>query len=319
MKMKRQFAAVVMLLVAGNVAAKLANPAVTVNGEDISRDKVQAQVDHMINQRGLNSGGITQPQVFKQMQKEVVDQLIVQELLWQEAKRRNFITEDEIVDQRLAKMKSGFDSDQAFLFKIQAGGFTEKTYREDIKQQMSVRSMISDGIAPGVIASDEDVDRFYKANIDQMQRPVEVRARHILTKPTSSDASAQAAAKDEITDLLAEIRDGSDFVELAKAHSQAPSAPQGGDLGFFGPGQMVPAFEQAAFALRPGEVSDVVQTQFGYHVIKVEARRGGETASVEAVAPKIKAYLAQQKLEAEVEALVTMLRDESDVQIFLNL
>ena len=309
----------ILLVFAGSAWAQLFGPAVTINGENISRDKLQAQVDHMINQRGLNSGGITQPAVFKQIQQEVVDQLIVQELLWQEAKRRNFIVEDEFVDTRLQEMKNGFDTEQAFRFKIQAGGFTEETYREDIRQQVSVQRMISQGIAPGISISDEEVEIFYEANMDQMQRPVAVHARHILIKPESAKPEAQQAAKNEAGEILAEIRAGADFVELATERSQAPSAPQGGDLGYFGPGQMVEPFEKAAFVLQPGETSDVVQTQFGYHIIRVEDRRGGELLEIDEVSDKIGAYLGRVKLQSEVEVLVTTLRDEGDVEIFLDM
>jgi peptidyl-prolyl cis-trans isomerase C len=253
------------------------------------------------------------------MQREVVEQLITQELLWQEAQRREFVADDNIVDQQLEQIKDGFDSPQAFLFKIQEGGFIETSYREDVKQQLSVQRMVSQGIAPGISISDEEVASFYTANIDQMQQPVEVRARHILIKPESAEPEAQQAAKDEAGEILAEIHAGEDFVKLATERSQGPSATQGGDLGFFGPGQMIATFEKAAFALQPGEVSNVVQTQFGYHVIRLEDRRGGDTAPLEQAADSIRAYLTQQRLQSEVETLVTTLRDEGDVEIFLNL
>ncbi len=307
------------LFFAGSAWAQLFGPAVTINGANIPRDKLQAQVDHMINQRGLNSGGITQPAVFKQIQQEVVDQLIVQELLWQEAKRRNFVVEDEIINARLQQMKSKFDTEQAFWFKIQAGGFTEETYREDIRQQVSVQRMISEGIAPGISISDEEVENFYTVNIDQMQRPLAVHARHILIKPGSADPEAQQAAKDEADKILAEIRAGEDFIKLATDRSQAPSAPQGGDLGYFGSGQMVAPFEKAAFSLQQGEISEPVHTQFGYHIIRLEDRRGGDTAPVEEVADKIRAYLGRQKLQSEVETLVMTLRSEGEVETFVNL
>jgi len=309
----------ILLFFVSSAAAQAFGPAVTVNGEHISRQKLQAQVDHMINQRGLNSGGITQPAVFRQIQDDVVDQLIVQELLWQEARRGNFVVADEYVNERLQKMKSGFDTEQAFQFKIKAGGFTEATYREDIRQQESVQRMIAQGIAPGISISDGDVENFYQANIDQMKRPLAVRARHILIKPGSAGAAAQQAAKAEADRILAEIRAGEDFVQLATERSQAPSAPRGGDLGYFGPGQMVEPFEKAVFALQRGEISEVVQTQFGYHIIRLEDRRGGDTAPVGEVADKIRDYLGQQKLQSEVETLVMTLRNEGEVEIFLNL
>ena len=107
-------------------------------------------------------------------------------------------------------------------------------------------------------------------------------------------------------------------MELATNRSQGPSAPRGGDLGYFGPGQMVRPFEQAAFALQPGEVSEVIQTQFGYHVIRLEDRRGGETAALDEVTDQIKDYLRQLALQNAVEVLVTALRENGEVEIFLN-
>lgn len=305
-------------MAAGGAWAQLVGPAVTVNGEPISREKVQAQVDHLITQRGMNYGGITQPNDFKQYQQEVVDQLIVQELLWQEAKRRDFVVDDEFVDARLQEMKSGFEREVEFLFRIEEGGFTEETYREDIRQQVSVQRMISQGISSGIAISDEDVEHFYNTNIDQMQKPLAVHAQHILITPKSTALADHQAARAEAESILAEIRGGADFVEIATSRSEGPSAERGGDLGYFGPGQMVPAFEQAAFALQPGEISEVVQTQFGYHVIRVEDRRGGETAPLEETADQIRSYLRQLALQNAVEVLVTTLREGGEVEIFLN-
>ena len=314
----RKYLTLILLIFAGSGWAQLFGPAVTINGADLSREKIQAQIDHMINQRGLNSGGITQPAMYKQIQEEVVDQLIVQELLWQEAQRRDFVVEDELVDERLQHMKSGFDTELAFLFKIQAGGFTEETYRDDIRQQESVQRMIAQGISSGISISDEDVEHFYNTNVDQMRTPLAVRARHILITPNSTALADHRAAKGKAESILSEIRDGADFMELATNRSQGPSAARGGDLGYLGLGQMVPAFEKAAFALRPGELSEVVQTQFGYHVIRVEDRRGGETAQLEEAAGQIRSYLAQLALQNAVEMLVTTLREEGAVEILLN-
>ena len=313
---KRIFTTTVLTMVAASAWAQMVGPAVTVNGEPISREKVQAQVDHMVNQRGLGSGGITQPDAYKQIQQEVADQLIVQELLWQEAQRLDFVVEDEYVDTRLQEMKSGFDREMDFLFRIQEGGFTEETFREDIRQQVSVQRMISEGISSGIAVSDEDVEHFYNTNIEQMQKPIEVHARHILITPASTALADHQAAKAEADAILAEVRDGADFVEIASNRSQGPSAARGGDLGYFGPGQMAPAFEQAAFALQPGELSEVVQTQFGYHVIRVEGRRGGEVAPIEETTDQIREYLTELALQNAVEVLLTNLREEGEVEIY---
>jgi peptidyl-prolyl cis-trans isomerase C len=294
--------------------AQAYGPALTINDVEITRAKVSAQVDHMINQRGLNSGGITQPAVYQQLQQEVVERLITQELLWQEAQRRGVIASDADVDEQLDTMKSGFESEQAFLFQIDAGGFTERAYREDIRQQRSVQQMIAGDLAQGVAVSDKEVQEFYDENIEQMTMPEAIRARHILVKLTADDEAAREAAQERIAAMQKELQDGADFITLATEQSDAPSAPKGGDLGYFGRGQMVAPFENTAFALQPGEISDVVETQFGFHIIRLEERREAQAVPVEAAAERITAYLTQGKLQSAVEDLVDELHASAVIE-----
>ena len=289
-------------------------PAATVNGVEISRMKVEAQVNHQVNSRGKGSGGITQPGTYKKIQQEVMDQLIVQELLWQEAQRRDFVVSDADVDAQLDKMKSGFDSEMAFSFKIKEGGFTEETYREDIRQQRSAQRMVSEGILPTIEISDAEIQEFYDANIDKMSVPEQVRARHILIALKSDDDDARKAAQENIAAVQAEIEAGANFAVLAAERSEGPSSTNGGDLGFFGRGQMVPPFEEAVFALQPGEVSGVVETQFGFHIIKLEERREGHTVPVAEAAERIRPYLTQQQLQASVETLIEELRAGAEIE-----
>ena len=289
-------------------------PAATVNDVEISRMKVEAQVNHQVNSRGKGSGGITQPGTYKKIQQEVLDQLIVQELLWQEAQKRDFVVSDADVDAQLDKMKSGFESEMAFSFKIEEGGFTEATYREDIRQQRSAQRMVSEGILPTIEISDEEVQEFYDANIDKMRIPEQVRARHILIGLKPDDEDARKVAEKKIAAVQQELEAGANFALLAVERSEGPSATQGGDLGFFGRGQMVLPFEEAAFALQPGEISDVVETQFGLHIIKVEERRDGRTVPVEEAAERIRPYLTQQELQTTVESLIEELRAAAEIE-----
>jgi len=296
------------------VSAQMFGPIATVNGVEISRSKLQAQVDHTINQRGMGSGGITQPGTYKNIQGEVLEQLIVQELLWQEAQRRDFIVSDAEVDEQLEKVKSGFETEQAFLFKIKEGGFTEATYREEIRQQRSARRMVAEGISAGIVVSDEDIENFYDENIDRMSSPEQVRARHILVSPESDDEEGERLAREKITAIQKELQGGASFALVAMERSEGPSANQGGDLGFFGRGQMVPALEEVAFALQPGEISEVVETQFGYHIIKLEERREAQTVPVEEAAERISAYLTQNKRQEAVEDLVDELHAAATIE-----
>lgn len=105
---------------------------------------------------------------------------------------------------------------------------------------------------------------------------------------------------------------------MAKAHSECPSSSKGGDLGFFGRGQMVPAFEEAAFTMKPGDVSDVVKTQFGYHLIKVTNKKPESTMPFDDIKERLGQYLKQQKVQNEVKEFVDKLRKEAKVETFLK-
>ncbi|MDH4108001.1 MAG: peptidylprolyl isomerase [Gammaproteobacteria bacterium] len=311
---------IVLLLAAASAAGQVDffGPAATVNGVEISRAKVQAQSDHLVNQRGLGSGGLTQPSEFRKIQDEVVEQLVVQELLWQEAQKRGYVVSDEQIDAEMNRIKGGFQSDLAFQFKIKEGGYTEASFRENIRQQKSVQRMIAADVSPAAEPSDEDVARFYDDNLEQMAIPEQVRARHILVKFDANDAPGREAALARIQSVQAELEAGANFAILATERSEDSSARSGGDLGFFGRGQMVKPFEESAFALQPGEVSGIVETGFGFHVIRVEERIDASTASLEQAGPQIRDFLRQQKLGGAIEALIEQLRADGEVELHLN-
>ena len=223
----------------------------------------------------------------------------------------------EEVDAEFNGLKGRFDSDLAFRFKIEEGGFTEKTFYENIRQQMSVRRMVDTDIKGAIVIEDADVEDFYKANIDEMAMPERVRARHILVKFDTADAASREAAEKKLADARARVDAGESFALVAIEMSEGPSSAQGGDLGFFARGQMVPAFEEAAFGGEPGSMVGPVETQFGLHLIKVEARSEAGTAAIEDVEAGIREHLAEQALYKGVENLVEELRAKGDVQVHL--
>ena len=175
-------------------------------------------------------------------------------------------------------------------------------------------------IAKSVVVSDAEVHDFYTGNKEKFESPEQAHARHILVAvDEKADEKNRQAAKAKADDLLTQLKGGASFEDLAKKNSDCPSAPQGGDLGFFGHGQMVPEFDSAAFALKPGELSGVVSTKFGYHIIKLEEIKAAGLVPELEVAPKIREYLTSQKTGAAVEQRIKTLREKAKIEILVKL
>jgi peptidyl-prolyl cis-trans isomerase C len=291
-------------------------PAARVNGVTISRGELDTSLNAFIQQRGMDMGMMSDPNRYKQVQMEVLDGLIARELLWQEAKKKNYVANEEEVEKAMGSVKSKFPSEEEFTLRLKQSGYTEKEYAEFLRQQLSVRELIQKDIAQGIVVSDDEVHGYYESNPEQFKAPEQVRARHILVKvDPSADEKAKDAAKKKAEGILKEAKGGADFAEMAKKHSEGPSGPNGGDLGFFSRGQMVEPFNDAAFALKPGEISDVVQTVYGYHIIKVEEKKESQTIAEKDVQEQVRQYLQAGKVQGVVSERVNALRSEGEVEI----
>jgi len=136
--------------------------------------------------------------------------------------------------------------------------------------------------------------------------------------PRGADAAAKAEARAKAEQVLKDIKAGKDFAALAKEHSQDPgSAVNGGDLGFFQPGQMVGPFNDAAFSLAPGSVSDLVETEFGFHIIKVAEKQPSRTVPLDDVKPQLEQFLLQRNRQEQTEAFVEGLRSKGKIEILI--
>jgi peptidyl-prolyl cis-trans isomerase C len=167
---------------------------------------------------------------------------------------------------------------------------------------------------------EEDIIDHYGKNQADFNRPEEVRAAHVLLQCSpSADAVTKAKSEADLRDLLAKVKGGADFAEIAKSHSTCPSSARGGDLGYFSRGKMVPAFEQKAFALKVGEVSDVFSTQFGYHFVKITDRKAGGLRQLdEELRGEISQKLTQQRVGSAIMVRHEQWKADNKVQILLK-
>lgn len=194
----------------------------------------------------------------------------------------------------------------------------QEKYREPERVRIKLVEFRPQDFAAEVTPSDAEVQAYYDAHLEEYRRPEEVRARHILFKlaPDAADAE-KTKARQQADAVLAQAKGGADFADLAKQHSQDSTASNGGDLGKFGRGLMAPAFETAAFALEPGQISEVVETPFGLHIIKLEEKLPEHIEPIEAVRAAIVSTLQLQQARRaaleKVEAAHEQLLDGEDM------
>ena len=194
---------------------------------------------------------------------------------------------------------------------------TLEKLKSDAGRYQIVSSYVDNEVRSQIGLDASAARKYYDENIEYFKQEETVRASHILVQ-TSENAEKkeldEALAK--IVDIREKIVGGESFESLAMEYSDCPSGANGGDLGEFGHGQMVPPFDRAVFALEPGELSQPVQTQFGFHLIKLVEKNEGQTIAYTDVEPQIVEYLVDQKVQAKINEIVEKLRDKAVVKLF---
>lgn len=290
--------------------------AARVNGVPIARERAERYFEDYLVEKGRNVAAIRSPTAYEGLYREALEKLVEAELLWQEAQKRRVLATKADVEAAMAEVRAGFKTPDAYRLRLERGGFTEATYAEYLRKQLSIRELVQKEVVAHVSVPEAAVHAYYEANPARFTRPEQVRAEHVLVKVSpSAPAEQRAKARARIDAVLAELRGGASFAELARTRSDDATAAQGGDLGFFGRGQMVPPFEEAAFRLRPGEISGVVETAFGYHLIRVTERRGGDRVPEAEVRGAIREQLFAEKAQRALEERVAALRERGRVEI----
>jgi peptidyl-prolyl cis-trans isomerase C len=246
-----------------------------------------------------------------------LDQLITYHVLKNEAAARGITVTDAEVDERVTAMR-GQSSPADFQKQLDARNTTLDQLKIDARIDMVLSKMLEGEASQAIAATEAEAKDFYDKNPDKFEQPESIRASHILLMVNEkADDATRKKTREKIESILKRARAGEDFAKLAKENSQDGSAQQGGDLGFFRRGQMVPAFEQAAFALKPGEISDVVTTPYGFHIIKAAEKRAAQKIPYEQVKPRILEYLSGQKKQQRVEAFIEEAKKKAKIEVLV--
>ncbi|MDD5491080.1 MAG: peptidylprolyl isomerase [bacterium] len=320
------------LLGSGSALAKVVNKTVAVvNNEVITLEDFNKKTGPMIEQYRRSYKGADVEDKIKEMKKEMLTQMVEEKLLRQEAKKQNIIVTKQDIQKGVDEVKKRFNPEndyKEYKDELKRQGYTEKIFENDIKEQLMVMQLIDKEIkAKATLPDEAEVQKYYDEHKKELKQDDQVRARHILIRvDEKADLKTQSAALKKVQEIQDKIKKGEDFASLAKEYSEDPGSKEtGGDLGFFTKDTMVPEFSKAAFALKPGQVSDPVKTSFGYHLIKVEETKPSKQLTMEDEVPvgggknvKIKEYiqnmLYQQAMEKKFEEWLKELKSKAKIE-----
>jgi peptidyl-prolyl cis-trans isomerase C len=284
-----------------------------VNGVAITQGERDQAINELMAQGQVSPPN--SPEMKQKMEKAALDQLIDIELLYQNGKKLQINDLDTQVNDKVAQAKAQFPSPADFEKALKSANISEAKLKDITRKNLIINNLLTKEVYGKITVSEADAKKFYDENPDKFKVPESVRASHVLI---GADAKATAEekkkAKEKAEAVRKRIAGGEDFATVAKKESTCPSSAKGGDLGFFGKGQMAPEFEKAAFGLKPGALSDVVETQFGYHVIKLTDRKPAETVKFADAKGKIEAYLKNQQAQKPLAEYIEKVRKAAKVE-----
>jgi len=296
--------------------------ALRVNGETISYQRFQGYYVEYRNSMGVQVGARgDQFELLTRLRKEAMDLLIEQVLVKQAAENEGIEVDPAEVDENIEELRSVFKSELSWVSKLENEGFTEESYRKHVERMIASKTYLDRIRADVADVSDTELERYYRDNEYRLTLPDQVRVRHILLtwKPLGTQDD-RAAILEQMEPILERARNGEDFAALAAEFSDDYATKNaGGDTGLFHRGQMAPAFEEVAFTLEPGEISDPVETGFGVHIIKLEERLPSRLLPLDEVREQLRDHVREEKMETAVREKIDDLRAAADIEVLIPL
>ena len=289
--------------------------AAKVNAEIITLSSVKERGELLRKKYAQSSVSISEHELLK----EALTMIIEEKLQFQEGKKRGFIVDEASIDAAVNNIseKNGLIEGQLQEM-LEREGRSLSSYRKHIRQQIMVSKVSRFEISSRIQVSDKEINQYYKSRQKEFWEDGQVRARHILfiVEPGSSESNRKEKLE-QAKQILSEIRKGGDFSEIAREYSEDISASNGGDVGFVSRGKMVAEFEEAVFSLKPGQVSDIVSTEYGYHIIKAEETLAGKTLTLKESKDRIVKILSVKKEKQGYQDWMEELKKSAFIEVSL--
>ncbi|MCS7048480.1 MAG: peptidylprolyl isomerase [Verrucomicrobiae bacterium] len=293
-------------------------PVARVNGKTIERAELNAAVQGLLMQM-MQSGRTIPSDQRDEFEWDVLNELINRELIVQEVKAKGAPNVYEKVAAEISRVEAQVGGPQELDAALAQSGLTRAEYEARVRDNLIIQNAMENWIAQTPSPTDDELQQFYNTHREQFREPQMVRARHILVRVLpQATAEEKAAKKAQIEALRTRLVEGEDFAKLAREFSEdTGSARNGGDLGFFPQGAMVPEFDVAAFTLETNELSEIITTQFGYHVLQVTDKKPAREVPLEEVKDRLATHLKRQKGIESAQQYINQLRAAAQIEILL--
>jgi len=289
-----------------------------VNGSVITQGDFDKEMNG-VQGRLASMGKTLDDSQLQTLRMEVFESLINRELLYQESQNNGIKVEEAAINEQLNALKKNFSNEDDFKNALLNMDLSEADLKSQISRDLAIKQLMDKQFTEKTTASDKEAKSYYDSHPDDFKKPEQIKASHILVNiDPQADESHKAATRKKIEEIQQKMKKGEDFAALAKEFSQCPSNASGGDLGYFERGQMVKPFEDAAFALAPGETSSIVETKFGYHLIKSMDKKSETTFAYKDIKEELQQYLKQKKVQEQVSAYTEELKRKAKLERFIT-
>ena len=287
-----------------------------VNGEIITQNEFNAAFEPYLKRIDETYPGSDKEAIIRQTKAALLQRFIDDLLIEQEAKKAGTsIKEEEVMEvlrDSLARQNIRMED---FLKKTESEGRSLETVKNEVRGQMMRTRLMRREINSKVMISDQEIGEYYNRHRDEYEGKEAVRIKQILLLiPKNADEETKAGIRNEAQQILNRAASGEPFDLLAMKYSQGPEAQQGGDIGFIEKGVIIPEVEKAAFSLPLEQISNVIESSLGFHIIKVIDKRGAGLKKIESVREEIKTKLEDEKLEKKYDEWISAVRKKSFIE-----
>lgn len=279
------------------LGVEVGKPVAVVNGVELTEADLSEEISRILPLETSFHSGVS-PEKMKTIRSKAITALVEKELQYQDALAKGLKLTDEELDKEIGKIKERFKAKGDFNKLVAQSGFTEASFRRFVERKILADKVTAQTVDQMVRVTDEMVRAYYETNKSRYFKPAEFRASHILIKVDPSSSQAEKDKRKEVAEtVLKKLREGADFAEVASKESEDLSSIKGGDLGTFHSGETLPEFEEAVKTLKQGDISGIVETIYGFHIIKLVDRKEPRQLQFDEVKEKIKLLLADKERE----------------------